>query len=92
MYEYGARKIALLGIAPIGCTPGNIAVHGTNGSFCVDFINDAVELFNFKLISLVDELNKGLRDAKFIYVDIYGIALFPTEGMKFTSFFFFLEL
>ncbi|KAK1568749.1 hypothetical protein Q3G72_028207 [Acer saccharum] len=82
LYEYGARKIALLGIAPIGCTPGNIAVHGTNGSLCVNFINDAVELFNFKLISLVDELNKDLHDAKFIYVNIYGIALFPTKAYR----------
>ena len=85
MYGYGARKIALLGIGPLGCTPGNVALHGTNGSLCVDFINDAVELFNSKLISLVDELNKDLHDAKFISVNIYGIALIPTKGMKFTS-------
>ncbi|KAK0591103.1 hypothetical protein LWI29_035644 [Acer saccharum] len=80
LYGYGARKIALLGIGPLGCTPGNVALHGTNGSLCVDFINDAVELFNSKLISLVDELNKDLHDAKFIYVNIYGIALIPTKA------------
>ncbi|KAK0590759.1 hypothetical protein LWI29_031326 [Acer saccharum] len=82
LYGYGARKIALLGIGPLGCTPGNVALHGTNGSLCVDFINDAVELFNSKLISLVDELNKDLHDAKFIYVNIYGIALIPTKAYR----------
>ncbi|KAL5856650.1 hypothetical protein ACOSQ3_004108 [Xanthoceras sorbifolium] len=75
LYEYGARKVAVLGIGPLGCTPGNVALHGTNGSLCVGFINDAVELFNSKLISLVDEFNKDLHDAKFIYVNIYGMAL-----------------
>ncbi|TXG53698.1 hypothetical protein EZV62_018954 [Acer yangbiense] len=82
LYAYGARKIALLGIGPLGCTPGNVALHGTNGSLCVNFINDAVELFNSKLISLVDELNKDLHDAKFIYVNIYGIGLIPTKAYR----------
>ena len=31
------------------------------------------QLFNKKLVSLVDQLNKELTDAKFIYVDILGI-------------------
>ena len=31
------------------------------------------QLFNKKLVSLVDQLNKELTDAKFIYVDSFGI-------------------
>ncbi|KAH7575956.1 hypothetical protein JRO89_XS02G0261300 [Xanthoceras sorbifolium] len=82
LYEYGARKVAVLGIGPLGCTPGNVALHGTNGSLCVGFINDAVELFNSKLISLVDEFNKDLHDAKFIYVNIFGMALVAVKASR----------
>ncbi|KAL5789384.1 hypothetical protein ACOSQ2_004272 [Xanthoceras sorbifolium] len=43
LYNYGARKIAVFGLGLIGCTPGMIAMYGTNGSSCVDFINNAVQ-------------------------------------------------
>ncbi|KAK2662143.1 hypothetical protein Ddye_000717 [Dipteronia dyeriana] len=66
----------------VDCNHRNVALHGTNGSLCLDFINDLVELFNFKLISLVDELNKDLHDAKLICVNIYGIALIPTKAYR----------
>ena len=73
MHSYGARKVAIFGVGPIGCTPFAITTHGTNGSLCVDTINLDAQLFNKKLVSLVDQLNKELTDAKFIYVDILGI-------------------
>ena len=73
LHSYGARKVAIFGVGPIGCTPFAITSHGTNGSLCVDTINLDAQLFNKKLVSLVDQLNKELTDAKFIYVDIFGI-------------------
>lgn len=73
LHSYGARKVAIFGVGPIGCTPFAITSHGTNGSLCVDTINLDAQLFNKKLVSLVDQLNKELTDAKFIYVDILGI-------------------
>lgn len=57
----------------MGCTPFAITSHGTNGSLCVDTFNLDAQLFNKKLVSLVDQLNKELIDAKFIYVDSFGI-------------------
>ncbi|KAF5943951.1 hypothetical protein HYC85_018028 [Camellia sinensis] len=50
LYEYGANKIAIFGLGQIGCTPAEIAVYGTNGFACVDKINNAVEIFNVKLM------------------------------------------
>ncbi|KAK9229879.1 hypothetical protein WN944_022845 [Citrus x changshan-huyou] len=42
LYNYGARKVVLFGLAPLGCTLPNMAIDGTNnGSSCVDFINRA---------------------------------------------------
>ena len=82
MYSYGARKVALFGIGPIGCTPGNVATYDTNGSLCVDFINKAVQEFNIRLKTLVDNLNHNLQDAKFIYVNVYGISSGPLAGLQ----------
>ena len=48
-------------------------LYGTNGSACVHNMNTAAQSFNKKLISLVDYLNKELTDAKFIYLNTYGM-------------------
>ncbi|BFG28013.1 hypothetical protein CerSpe_142870 [Prunus speciosa] len=71
--KYGARKVALVGLGLIGCTPNAISTFGTNGSACVDKLNSAAQMFNQKLVSLVDQLNANLRDAKFIYVNSFGM-------------------
>ncbi|KAA8519593.1 hypothetical protein F0562_013962 [Nyssa sinensis] len=74
LYNQGARKVALFGIGLIGCIPAEVTMYGTNGSACVDWINNYVQLFNDKLVSLVDELNNDLTDAKFIYINSTGIS------------------
>lgn len=63
--------MALFGVGVIGCTPS--ALSTTNGSTCVADMNNAAQLFNGKLKSLVDKLNGQLRDARFIYVNVFGI-------------------
>ncbi|KAL5856704.1 hypothetical protein ACOSQ3_004162 [Xanthoceras sorbifolium] len=84
LYNYGARKVALFGVPPLGCAPGIIAMLGTNGSLCVDFVNQAIQLFNDRFIPLVDELNKN-QDAKFIYLNSYQITMTPTTGFRVTN-------
>ncbi|KAJ9135965.1 hypothetical protein P3X46_033083 [Hevea brasiliensis] len=73
LYDSGARKAALTGIGPIGCTPGATASYDTDGSLCVDSMNQAVNLFNNRLKLLVDQLNSNLTGAKFVYLNTYGI-------------------
>jgi phospholipase/lecithinase/hemolysin len=74
LYGFGARKVALIGVGLVGCTPYEMAKFGTNGTACVDIVNNAVQLFNERLVSLVDDLNKNLTDAKFTYLDSFGSA------------------
>ncbi|TXG53702.1 hypothetical protein EZV62_018958 [Acer yangbiense] len=85
LYNYGARKVALFGVPPLGCSPIIISMLGTNGSLCVDIVNKAIQLFNAGLIPLIDELNKNQQDAKFIYLNSYHITMTPTTGFKFTK-------
>ncbi|XP_068325312.1 GDSL esterase/lipase At1g29670-like isoform X1 [Pyrus communis] len=73
LHQYGARKVALVGLGLIGCTPDAIKNYGTNGSACVDIMNNASQIFNGKLVSLVDELNTNLTDSQFIYINSYGM-------------------
>ncbi|CAN1847276.1 GDSL esterase/lipase At5g45670 [Linum perenne] len=70
MYDLGARKVGLVGVSPIGCTPSAIATSGgTKGLFCDDSVNRIVEPFNARLRSLVDRFNVDFPDAKFVYLD-----------------------
>lgn len=74
MYKDGARKVALFGLGEIGCTPAEMTNYGTNGTACVEVIDEDVQLFNEGLSSLVDELNSNLTDSEFIFVNITEIS------------------
>ncbi|KAK9065424.1 hypothetical protein SSX86_016807 [Deinandra increscens subsp. villosa] len=73
LYGYGARKLVLNGVGQIGCSPNALAQNSQDGTTCVQKINSANQIFNNMLRSLVDSLNRDLPDAKFIYINNYGI-------------------
>lgn len=73
LYNYGARKFALIGVGQVGCSPSELAQNSPDGSSCVERINEANEIFNSGLRSLVDELNLNQRDSRFTYINAYGI-------------------
>nr|ABF70089.1 GDSL-motif lipase/hydrolase family protein [Musa balbisiana] len=72
LYNYGARKVVLIGVGQVGCSPNELAQRSPNGVTCVEEINSAIRIFNAKLIDLVDEFN-ALDGAHFIYINGYGI-------------------
>ncbi|XP_023893652.1 GDSL esterase/lipase At5g45670 [Quercus suber] len=73
LYDYGARKMALFGIGPIGCSPSELSQNSRDGKTCVQRINSANQIFNSRLKSLVKTLNNNLSNATLIYIDSYGI-------------------
>ncbi|KAL9346442.1 hypothetical protein Peur_061295 [Populus x canadensis] len=73
LHDFGARKLAIVGVAPIGCTPNATAYYGTNGSLCVKKLNKAAILFNELLKLRVQDLNNKLIGTNFIYLEIYEI-------------------
>ncbi|VVA92977.1 unnamed protein product [Arabis nemorensis] len=73
LYSYGARKFALGGIGAIGCSPNALAQGSLNGRTCVERINSANRIFNNRLKSLVQQLNNNYHDAKFTYLNAYGV-------------------
>lgn len=72
LYNNGARKVALMGVGQVGCSPNELAQQSDNGVTCVDRINSAIEIFNQKLVDLVDQFN-GQPGAHFTYINAYGI-------------------
>ncbi|KAM4102271.1 hypothetical protein ACB094_05G211500 [Castanea mollissima] len=63
LYRLGA-KVALFGLGQLG------VLHLK----WLDIINNAVQIFNNRLKSLVDDLNNSLSSATFIYVNTYSLA------------------
>ncbi|KAI4298188.1 hypothetical protein L6164_031777 [Bauhinia variegata] len=73
LYNYGARKFVLFGVGQIGCSPNELAQNSADGKTCVERINSANQIFNTRLRSLAGQLNSQLSDARFIYINSYGI-------------------
>lgn len=74
LYNLGARKIVVFGLARIGCIPAEIGRFGTHGKLCVDPLNEAAKIFNNKLYCLVDELNNIYSDGRFTFINVTSIS------------------
>lgn len=85
LHSYGARKFLVSGLGAYGCAPVVVLLTNVTGkSGCVDLVNDAVQMFNTKLMSLVDELNQEFTDSKFVMLNSYDLllGLSSAEGFK----------
>lgn len=72
MYNLQARKVAIMGLAPLGCLPQSLSLYPVNVTTgCAEVINDAVKIFNTKLVSLINRLNANLPGAEFTYLNLY---------------------
>ncbi|XP_071723169.1 GDSL esterase/lipase EXL3-like [Rutidosis leptorrhynchoides] len=71
LYGLGARKIGVLGAPPIGCVPSQRTLYGSIERGCSDKENKFAVLFNSKLYSVIDRLNRHFSGSKFVYIDIY---------------------
>ncbi|XP_062108806.1 GDSL esterase/lipase At4g16230-like isoform X2 [Humulus lupulus] len=74
LHNLGARKIVVLNVGPIGCTPNQ---RDTNPNIlldkCVVFPNWLAQLFNTQLKSLITELTTTLEGSKLVYADFYNV-------------------
>ncbi|XP_014517949.1 GDSL esterase/lipase At5g45670 [Vigna radiata var. radiata] len=69
--KYGARKVLLFKLGSIGCNPYTRATFTRDGRGCARQLNDAASLFDRKLESEVERLNKNelSSKAKFVVVN-----------------------
>ncbi|BBN17248.1 hypothetical protein MPTK1_7g13040 [Marchantia polymorpha subsp. ruderalis] len=71
MYATGAKRIAVVGMPPLGCLPSQIKLRlGTNK--CVDSLNQNAIDFNAALKVEVDKMMPSMPDAKIVLLDSYS--------------------
>ncbi|XP_043726197.1 GDSL esterase/lipase At4g16230-like [Telopea speciosissima] len=74
LFNFGARKIIVTNVGPIGCIPYERDTNPTAGDECVAFPNEITEMYNLRLRSLVvEELSTTLVGSQFVYADAYNI-------------------
>lgn len=73
LYQQGARKIAILGLPPVGCVPSQRTVAGGLARTCDPARNRAAQLFNAKLKEEISRLQSELQCRRIGYVDIYDV-------------------
>ncbi|EAY75691.1 GDSL esterase/lipase At5g45670 [Oryza sativa Japonica Group] len=72
LYNYGARKVVMIGVGQVGCSPNELARYSADGATCVARIDSAIQIFNRRLVGLVDEMNT-LPGAHFTFINAYNI-------------------
>ncbi|KAK3118296.1 hypothetical protein QOZ80_9BG0696840 [Eleusine coracana subsp. coracana] len=83
LYEAGVRRVAVMGVAPLGCAPRvmwegmRVLVmksnnnNGGSRSSCVEEANELIQGYNARLVAGLDELRTRLPDADIVFCDVY---------------------
>ncbi|ESW29883.1 hypothetical protein PHAVU_002G106300 [Phaseolus vulgaris] len=72
LYGLGGRRIGVIGLPALGCVPSQRTIRGGLQRNCSYSENQAAMLFNTKLSSQIDALNKKNSEARLVYLDIYN--------------------
>ncbi|KAM3341630.1 GDSL esterase/lipase EXL3 [Capsicum galapagoense] len=75
LYGLGAHRIGVFGIPPIGCLPSQRTLKGGEERKCVDYLNQAAQLFNSKLAAYLSSSGNKLPNSRLVYIDIYDLPL-----------------
>ncbi|KAK9691117.1 hypothetical protein RND81_09G176800, partial [Saponaria officinalis] len=75
LYRFGARKIGVINIPPLGLTPIARTLGGGRSRKPAENYNTAANKLNTKLNLEVQYLNSRLPNPEFVYIDIYSIML-----------------
>ncbi|RVW43158.1 GDSL esterase/lipase 7 [Vitis vinifera] len=82
LYNANVRKVVVMGLAPIGCSPYYLWLYGSQNGECVKEINDMIMEFNFVMRYMLEELGEELHDANIIFCDVFEV-LISTSRFQF---------
>ncbi|KAF2909297.1 GDSL esterase/lipase At1g71250 isoform X1 [Oryza sativa Japonica Group] len=73
LYEAGARRTAVMGVAPLGCAPRVMweGLHVVDGRSCVEEANELVQGYNARVAARLAALRPRLAGADVVFCDIY---------------------
>ncbi|KAE8725471.1 GDSL esterase/lipase [Hibiscus syriacus] len=75
LYKLGARKVAITGLAPIGCLPLERTTNIIHGSACIEEYNNVAKDFNVKLQGTITEMNQELGGIQIVTLNTYDKVL-----------------
>uniref|UniRef100_A0A2N9FAR2 HAT C-terminal dimerisation domain-containing protein n=2 Tax=Fagus sylvatica TaxID=28930 RepID=A0A2N9FAR2_FAGSY len=73
LYDLGCRKIAVVGLPPIGCLPIQITLRFQNpfNTKCIEHQNLDAQSYNQKLVNQLSKIQAVLPESKISYSDVY---------------------
>ena len=73
LYDLGCRKIAVVGLPPIGCLPIQMSLRFQNpfNSKCIKDQNLDAQSYNQKLVNQLSKIQAVLPESKISYSDVY---------------------
>jgi hypothetical protein len=71
LYNINVRKVVVMGLAPIGCSPHYLWQYSSKNGECIDSINNVVREFNFLMRFMIEELGEELPDSNIIFCDVF---------------------
>ncbi|KAL8150384.1 hypothetical protein V2J09_020192 [Rumex salicifolius] len=75
LYDSSARKVVVMGLAPMGCAPHYLWKYNSTNGECIQEINDMITEFNYGMRYMVQELNRELHGASIIFCDVFASAM-----------------
>ncbi|KAL2628769.1 hypothetical protein R1flu_013455 [Riccia fluitans] len=76
LYNLGARKIAVVGMPPLGCLPSQITIYGEgdkNNRKCIEWLQDDSKAFNEGLVKVMDNLTSSLPNFAIVLLDAFPL-------------------
>ncbi|XP_062165638.1 GDSL esterase/lipase At5g03610-like [Alnus glutinosa] len=70
IHGLGVKKVAVAGLQPLGCLPGNTATSSFRQ--CNGTVNSLVNFHNLLLKQAVAQLNNETKDSTFVILDLYA--------------------
>uniref|UniRef100_A0A0D9VB14 GDSL esterase/lipase EXL3 n=1 Tax=Leersia perrieri TaxID=77586 RepID=A0A0D9VB14_9ORYZ len=71
----GARRVAMIGMPPIGCVPSQRTLSGGIERGCSEGHNEIAEAYNAGMKRRMEELERRHPRTKLVFMDIYGFLL-----------------
>ena len=73
LYEAGVRRVAVLGVPPLGCAPRVMweGLHLVDGRGCVEEANELIQGYNARVQARLDALRPQLPGADVVFCDVY---------------------
>ncbi|KDP21168.1 hypothetical protein JCGZ_21639 [Jatropha curcas] len=81
LYKASARKVAVFGLGPLGCCPSEVAKYPINQK-CISVIDTDMTIFNSRIPTIIERLNKEFQDAQFTYIDMFKLTESAFAGFK----------